>query len=184
MYVQLWICFIYSFKSLESSYFSGVKTSAILEAEPRQVLVKRRVGSRRVGAAKRCWTHLQIRQREAWLLSFPLPLGSWVSPPEEGVGRAFRISSPKFRLAPSLGKRVWDELKLPFKVHTEGIPSWHSGIRIWHCHGRIPGHCCGTGSMPGPGISTCVAKKLKNKKQKTRNNKLHIALWKRPDDKL
>ena len=30
-----------------------------------------------------------------------------------------------------------------------------SALRIWHCHCSSLGHCCGAGSVPGPGTSTC-----------------------------
>ena len=35
------------------------------------------------------------------------------------------------------------------------VPLWHSGLSTWHCHCRRSGCCCGTGSVPGPGTSTC-----------------------------
>ena len=45
------------------------------------------------------------------------------------------------------------ELKFPqiqlFIKCIIGVLLWHSGLRIQHCH------CCGTGSVPGLGISTC-----------------------------
>ena len=42
-----------------------------------------------------------------------------------------------------------------------GAPLQHSGLRIWS------GHCCGSGSTPGTGISTGggTAKKQKTKKK-------------------
>ena len=30
-----------------------------------------------------------------------------------------------------------------------------AGLRIWHCHCSSSGHCCGVGSIPGLGTSTC-----------------------------
>ena len=36
-----------------------------------------------------------------------------------------------------------------------GIPLSCGGLRIWHCHCSSLGHCCGVGSIPGPGTSTC-----------------------------
>ena len=33
------------------------------------------------------------------------------------------------------------------KREKKGVPWWHSGLRIWHCH------CCDIGSIPGPGNS-------------------------------
>ena len=32
---------------------------------------------------------------------------------------------------------------------------WHSRLRTWHCHCSSLGCCCGTGSSPGPGTSSC-----------------------------
>lgn len=82
------------------------------------MLVKTRLG-RRVGQPKCACTHLQIPLERDQVL--PLSLGRW----ELGVSVLRRkgkdntvISSSKFQLSPSLGKMVWDELKLPFKVHT------------------------------------------------------------------
>lgn len=107
-------------KPLESSYFSVMKTSTILEAVPCQVLVKTRLG-RRVGQPKCACTHLQNPLERDQVTVLPLSLGRW----ELGVSVLKRkgkgntvISSSKFQLSPSLEKMVWDELKLPFKVHT------------------------------------------------------------------
>ena len=36
-----------------------------------------------------------------------------------------------------------------------GVPLWCSGLRIWSCHCSSSGHCCGTGSILGPGTFTC-----------------------------
>ena len=36
-----------------------------------------------------------------------------------------------------------------------GVPLGHSRLRIWCCHCRGSGCCCGMGSIPGPGTSTC-----------------------------
>ena len=35
-----------------------------------------------------------------------------------------------------------------------GVPWWHNGLRIQGCHCSSLGCCCGTGSIPGLGIST------------------------------
>ena len=42
---------------------------------------------------------------------------------------------------------------------------WHSGLRIWHCHCNGSGGCCGVGSIPGPGTSTCLKHSQKKKKR-------------------
>ena len=39
------------------------------------------------------------------------------------------------------------------------MPSWPSGLRIRYCH------CCGTGSIPGPGASTFHGHMKKTNKQ-------------------
>ena len=46
-----------------------------------------------------------------------------------------------------------------------GVPWWLSGLRIQHCQYRGSGHCCGSGSIPGPGTPGCCGcgqKKLSN----------------------
>ena len=48
---------------------------------------------------------------------------------------------------------------------TLAVPLWSSGLRIWHCHCSSRGHCCGSGSIPGPGTSTCHGHGQKNKKE-------------------
>ena len=46
------------------------------------------------------------------------------------------------------------------KICMEGVPWWLSRLRIWHCH------CCGLGSIPGPGTSACWGNSQKKKKKK------------------
>ena len=41
------------------------------------------------------------------------------------------------------------------KIKSLGVPLWHSWLRICHCRFSGSGHCCSTGSIPGPGTSTC-----------------------------
>ena len=40
-----------------------------------------------------------------------------------------------------------------------------SGLRIWHCHCCGSGYNCGTGSIPGPGTSTCYGCAKEKKKE-------------------
>ena len=42
-----------------------------------------------------------------------------------------------------------------------GVPLWYSRLSIWQCH------CCGVGSIPGPGTSTCHRHHQKKKKGKS-----------------
>ena len=35
------------------------------------------------------------------------------------------------------------------------VPTWHSKVRIQHCHSCAASHNCNAGSMPGLGTSTC-----------------------------
>ena len=35
------------------------------------------------------------------------------------------------------------------------VPWWCTGLRIWHCHCSSSSHCCGRGSIPGPGTFAC-----------------------------
>ena len=54
--------------------------------------------------------------------------------------------------------------------YTEGVPLWHSRLRIQHCHHSGLGCCCGAGLIPGLWTSTCcrhgqnffLIKKMKN----------------------
>ena len=41
------------------------------------------------------------------------------------------------------------------KMQSFGVPWGLRGLWIWRCHGCCSGHCCGTGSIPGLGTSTC-----------------------------
>ena len=44
-----------------------------------------------------------------------------------------------------------------------GVPLWHSGLRILHCHCSSSGHCCDTGLIPRLGIYTCYRWGQQNK---------------------
>ena len=48
-----------------------------------------------------------------------------------------------------------------------GVPLWCIRLSIQHCHYSSSGCCCGMGSIPGPGISTCCRQKKKKKKKKS-----------------
>ena len=41
------------------------------------------------------------------------------------------------------------------RIYFGGVPSWHHGLKIQHCHYNSLGRCYGTCSIPGPGTSTC-----------------------------
>ena len=41
-----------------------------------------------------------------------------------------------------------------------GVPLWYSRLRIW-CYCSGPGHCCGSGLIPGQGTSTGTGGKKK-----------------------
>ena len=53
-----------------------------------------------------------------------------------------------------------------------GVPWWLSWLRIWHCHCCGWGCCCGVGSVPGLGPSTCGRCSLKKKRKHTQKNQL------------
>ena len=39
----------------------------------------------------------------------------------------------------------------PQKIRVQEVLLWCSELRIWHCHCSGSGHCCASGSIPGPG---------------------------------
>ena len=45
---------------------------------------------------------------------------------------------------------------------------WRSELRIQRCHCSGLGHCCGSGSVPGPGAFTCHRHGQNKNKNKTR----------------
>ena len=51
------------------------------------------------------------------------------------------------------------------KSKTLGVPWWPSRLKIWFCH------CCGSGSIPGPGTSACQEKPKMRRKKKRRRKK-------------
>ena len=53
-------------------------------------------------------------------------------------------------------KRVRKRKEVMSNNYTEGVPWWPSGLRIWYCHCCDSGQCCGVGSIPGLGVSTCL----------------------------
>ena len=48
------------------------------------------------------------------------------------------------------------------KMWYVGVPLWHSGLRILHCHCSSLDCCCGVGSIPGPGLSYAAGVAKKN----------------------
>ena len=48
----------------------------------------------------------------------------------------------------------------------EEVPLWCSGLRIWHCCSCGADHNCRSGSIPGPGTSTCCRYSQKQNKTK------------------
>ena len=54
--------------------------------------------------------------------------------------------------------------------HNQGIPWWHSGLRIQPCHCCSSYHCCGTGLIPSLGTSTCHRCSQKKKKKDEYNH--------------
>ena len=59
-----------------------------------------------------------------------------------------------------------------------GVPWWLSELSIQHCHWCGSGCCCGTGSIPGPGISTCLRNSQKKEKKKDTRRPGSILEWK------
>ena len=54
---------------------------------------------------------------------------------------------------------------------------WCSELRVWHCYCNCSGHCCGVGSIPSLGTSTCRGHAPpKNKGQKKNGYKLGMAV--------
>lgn len=99
-------------KPLDSISFPVMKTSTILAGEPHKALGRIRFGQR-VEAAKRCM--------RSWFTALLHPLGRWelgFSIPARKKKGNTMISNPKSHLPHSLGKMVWNELKLLLKVHT------------------------------------------------------------------
>ena len=41
------------------------------------------------------------------------------------------------------------------QTNGHGVLLWCSGLRIYNCHCSHSSHCCGAGSVPGLGTSTC-----------------------------
>jgi len=46
-----------------------------------------------------------------------------------------------------------------------GVPMWLRALRTWHCHCSGSGCCCGVGSIPHPGTSTCCRGSQKQTKK-------------------
>ena len=85
----------------------------------------------------------------------------------------------------------WPQLDQSPNSHTikdtvQGVFLWLSALRISHCHCSHSGFCCGTGLIPGPGMSTFLgmAKKIKKneliyetERDSDIENKLVVAKW-------
>ena len=56
-----------------------------------------------------------------------------------------------------------------------GVPSWLSGLKIWHCPCSSSGHCYGAGLIPGPGISSHHG--CSQKRGEKREKKKKRSLW-------
>ena len=56
--------------------------------------------------------------------------------------------------------------KVNIKQFFVGILLQHGRLRIWYCHCRGSGCCCGAGSVPGPGTSICHGCSLSPSKEK------------------
>ena len=62
------------------------------------------------------------------------------------------------------------------KFKKSSVPLWCSGLRIWHCHCRNSGHCCGMAAIPRHKnfhMSQVQQKKKKKKRTKRNNTKKH-----------
>ena len=57
-----------------------------------------------------------------------------------------------------------------------GVPWWHNRLKIRHCRCYGSGHCCGTGSIPGPGTSACLRQGQKKKERKMRKDEVKMLL--------
>ena len=51
---------------------------------------------------------------------------------------------------------------------TRGVSLWHGWLRIRHFYCRGEGCCCGEGSIPGLGASTCHGPSQKKKRERKR----------------
>ena len=60
------------------------------------------------------------------------------------------------------------------------FPCGASRLMIRHCHCNGSSHCCGTGSVPGPGISTCHGYSQKEKKRRPEETKIPPLVPKTP----
>ena len=80
-------------------------------------------------------------------------------PPSDCLSDSQETEQPKLQPA-------WIPLSLWTQKFLErGVPRWHRKFRIQHCHCSGSGHCCGMGSVPGPGISACCRCSQKGKKR-------------------
>ena len=79
------------------------------------------------------------------------------------------ISCPHAYITDFYGTIKKDEVDICILRRSPGVPWWLSELCIWSCW-SCPccslGHCCGTGSIPGPETSACLGCSQKKKKRK------------------
>ena len=79
--------------------------------------------------------------------------------PCESSGRSSVTGSP------TASVDSWNDTgKLTHQDSLLGVPLWHHGLRIQHCHCSGSGQCHGMGLIPGPKTSTCCRLGQKNPK--------------------
>ena len=64
-------------------------------------------------------------------------------------------SFPRKPKIDSFWRYPYSHLKAKRSTLADGVPSWHNGLRIQHCHCCGSGYSCSMGSIPGLGTSTC-----------------------------
>lgn len=76
-------------------------------------------------------------------------------------------------------KGLKEELKWLYliKINGSGVPWWLIRFRIWHCYCFGLGGCCGVGSTPGLGISTCLGHGQKEGKKKEQPKQAQAGNW-------
>ena len=90
------------------------------------------------------------------------------------------ISCPHAYITDFYGTIKKDEVDICILRRSPGVPWWLSELCIWSCW-SCPccslGHCCGTGSIPGPETSACLGCSQKKKKKERK-----ISKWTRIND--
>ena len=83
----------------------------------------------------------------------------------------FNLSLQPVGRCRKVGRALQDVFLKKIKRY-EGVPWWLNVLRIQHCHFCGSAYCCSMGSIPGPGISTCLeCGQKKNKKKKKENER-------------